>query len=369
MRQRRGRSGDAIAGRGRRRAALALILLLATAGLGRATPEPAPVPPVASVLGQENATWARSLFFRGYAPTSGAPLTAEDLTTFATTLRDAGVKYAYLFSGPFQPDGSLPAWATSATARASVARMTAVHPDLVVLPWVGGIQGKTVRLDDPAWRASALDALARLLAALPVPGVHLDFELILPGEPHLPTAVAGPEAAAAYTDGLLAFHAAARARFPERFLSSVVASTASQTRPWKAKPTLAEATALARHVDQLAFLYYDTGIMNAATYERGVDEQLRHFQAIDAALGSSAPQLLLALGTFVNEPALRKYRDLSLENVADTLALVRRRLATLAPGRQLVDGLAIYCEWLTEPDEWRQIRDGWTNVAPARHAR
>jgi hypothetical protein len=81
------------------------------------------------------------------------------------------------------------------------------------------------------------------------------------------------------------------------------------------------------------------------------------------------PQLLLAIGTFVNEPPLRKYRDLALENVPDTLALARRRLAALSPGRRLVDGLAIYCEWLTEPEEWQQVREGWTAVAAPLHAR
>jgi hypothetical protein len=337
-----------------------LIVVLVGAWAAASTPHHAPARPV---LGQENAAWSRSMFFRGHAPTTGETLRPEDVTAFATTLRDAGIKYAYLFSGPFQADGSLPDWATSATARTSIERMKAVHPGLEVLPWVGGLQGKTVRLHDPTWRGAALDALDRLFAALPIHGVHLDFELVLGGEPYLRDDTADPAAAAAYADGLLAFHQEARARLPQRFLSSVLASTAAETKPWKRKPTLAEATTIARSVDQLAFLFYDTGIDDPATYERGLDEQLRHFQAIKDALGARGPQLLLAVGTFVNEPPLRKYRDLTLENVPHTLALARRRLAAIAPGRQLVDGLAIYCEWLTEPAEWQQLRDGWT--APA----
>ncbi len=316
------------------------------------------------VLGQENAAWARSMFFRGHAPTTGEPLRPEDVTEFATTLRDAGIKYAYVFSGPFRADGSLPDWATSATARRSIERMQSVHPGLEVLPWVGGLQGKTVRLHDPAWRATALDAVGRLFATLPIDGVHFDFELVLPDEPYLRDDAAAPDAAAGYAGGLLGFHQDARARFPRRFLSSVVVSTASATKPWKRKHTVAEATALARTVDQLAFLFYDTGIGDPSTYERGLDEQLRHFQAIERALGADTPQLLLAVGTFVNEEPLRKYRDLAVENVPHTLALVRRRLAAIAPGRQLVDGLAVYCEWHTEAAEWQQLRDGWTARAP-----
>jgi hypothetical protein len=316
-----------------------------------------------AVLGQENAAWSRSLFFRGYAPTTGETLRPENVTAFASTLRDGGIGYAYLFSGPFQADGSLPAWATSSTARTSIERMRAVHPALDVLPWVGGLQGKTVRLDDPAWRAAALDALAGLFAALPIRGVHLDFELVLPDEPYLRDDAADPAAAAGYSAGLVAFHEEARLRFPNRFLSSVVVSTASQTRPWKRKPTLAEATAIARAVDQLAFLFYDTAIDDRARYEQGLDEQLGHFRTIKDALGDRAPQLLLALGTFVNEPPLRKYRNLAVESLPDTLALTRRRLAALSPGRRLVDGLAIYGEWTTDAAEWRQLRDGWTAAA------
>jgi hypothetical protein len=344
----------------RRRALLALLGVLLLGVAAGAYWRLRAAADAASVLGQENSTWSRSIFFRGYAATAGTPLRLEDIDAYATTMRDNGIKYVYLFSGPFQADGSLPEWATSAVAKASVERMKAIDPGLKVLPWVGGLQGRTVHLDDPAWRGAALDAMARLFDALPIDGMHLDFELIAPPDAYTPGSPVY-SLAAAYVVGLKAFHAEARARFPRRFLSSVVVSTASGTTPWKLKHTLADATDLARHVDQLSFLYYDTSIKDPVAYERNLDEQLQHFAAIKDALGAKAPQLLLAIGTFVNEPELQKFRDLTLENIPYTLTLLRRRVDALAPGRRLVDGLAIYCEWQTDADEWRQIREGWTS--------
>ncbi len=312
------------------------------------------------LLGQENATWSRSMFFRGVDPTTHVKLKEGDATEFARKLKDNGVKYAYLFAGPIQKDGSLPEWTYSATARKSLESMKAVYPELKVLPWVGGLQGETVQLDDKKWRQAALDHLEKYFAAMPVDGVHLDFELLLLGKK------GGKERkekdAAAYTAGLKAFFAEARARFPKRFLSTVVVSTAPETKPWKLKHSMEEVTEFAKSVDQLSFLYYDTGIKDAKLYEQGLDSQLKQFGELRVALAPKAPQLLLAFGTFVNAPALQKYRDMRLENIPDTLALFRKRAEALGKGKRLVDGVAIYCEWLTDEAEWKDVKSGWTGL-------
>lgn len=309
-------------------------------------------------IGKEHATWARSLFFRGYEPTKGEPLTTADIELFVTTLAGSGVKYAYMFSGPFQGDGSLPDYAFSQTARNSIMRIKSIHPGIKILPWVGGIQNRTVKLGDRQWMLRAVEDTLRLVDTLPVDGIHLDFEYLLPGDGYLSPGKSMesnyPEMQL-YDQGMIEFHAMLRSARPDLFVSSVVVSTASQTRPWKKKHDLDQIIQLARNVNQLSFLYYDTQIDDPVLYEEGMREQLLHMKKIRTNLAEAAPQLLIAIGTFVNEPELRHYRDMSLENLPYTLDLLKRLVTEVSPYFRIVDGLAIYCEWQTSAEEWRLI--------------
>lgn len=319
--------------------------------------------PQGLVLGQENATWARSIFFRGFTPTKGEILTENDIEDFAKTLLDANIKYAYLFSGPFQLDGSLPDFAYSERARESIKKIKAAYPKIKILPWIGGIQNKNIKLNDRKWMDQALVATKRILEEMPVDGVHLDFEFIMPGDQYLHPETESADLKmmlAAYDEGLLEFHRRIRELKPQAFISSVVVSSAENTRPWKKKHTLQQIEELSQNVNQLSFLYYDTRINDRSRYEAGMYEQLQHIQILKDKLGTRAPQYLIAIGTFINEPELRVYRDMTLENIPDTLSLMKGLIARLSHGRQLVDGLAIYCEWLTTSDEWNEIKALWT---------
>jgi hypothetical protein len=204
----------------------------------------------------------------------------------------------------------------------------------------------------------AVEDTLRLVDTLPVDGIHLDFEYLLPGDGYLSPGKSMesnyPEMQL-YDQGMLEFHAMLRSARPDLFVSSVVVSTASQTRPWKKKHDLDQIIQLARNVNQLSFLYYDTQIDDPVLYEEGMREQLLHMKKIRTNLAEAAPQLLMAIGTFVNEPELRHYRDMSLENLPYTLDLLKRLVTEVSPYFRIVDGLAIYCEWQTSAEEWRLI--------------
>src|SRR5688572_27641804 len=107
-------------------------------------------------LPQNNAIWAESLYFRGARPTSGEVLTESHIERYANTLKKNKVKYAFIFSGPYGIDGRLPFYAFSETAINSVKRFKHYYPDIVILPWIGGIQNKTVHLGDSLWEKNAI---------------------------------------------------------------------------------------------------------------------------------------------------------------------------------------------------------------------
>ena len=309
------------------------------------------------IPGRNHATWCRSLFFRGHAPTSGEPLTEQHLAAFGQAMVAGGVRYAYLFSGPFDPDGALPDWAFSQRAKDSLARIRDHAPSLRLLPWVGGVFGKTVAVDRRTWRDRAVASTLRLCETLPVDGIHVDFECI--NHPTHPDANRDPDRQRGYGPGVCAFHRALRNARSDLFTSSVVVTTATRAQPWKHRHTLEELEQLYRDIDQIAYLLYDTGISCRHTFAAAANEQLAHLATLQDRVGSRAPDVLLGVGTFVNEPNLRPFRDLRVENLTHSLHTFREALQTSGRPDLRIGGLAVYCEWHTSPLQWRIIRERW----------
>ena len=73
-------------------------------------------------------------------------------------------------------------------------------------------------------------------------------------------------------------------------------------------------------------------------------------------LNKKSPQYLIGLGTFSDQKALESYRDLRFENLPTTLKLVKELEQEINQKISIIDGLAIYCEWMTSDQEWNELR-------------
>ena len=315
------------------------------------------------LYGQENAVWTESLYLRGYRPNTKRKLIEKDIETFALTLKSNKIKYAYLFAGPFQKDGHLPSYPFSEDAKNSVIKMQRLYPELIVLPWIGGIQNKTVFLEDSTWVDNALKDTKRLVERLGVPGVHIDFEYIVNGNRFLDYHLNRKNKSddSYYGFNVNSFHEKLRILLPDSFISSVVVSTAPDTKPWKRKTTFKELSVLVKHVDQLSFLFYDTKINDKEIFQNNCIYQINDMHYLKRV--NPNIQLLIAVGTFVNEPALREYRDLDVENIANSLNVIRNSVNKVSPSKRIVDGIAIYSDWETEEKEWKNFRKLWVDMA------
>ncbi len=211
-------------------------------------------------IGQKNAIWTQSIFLRGFQPSTLNKLTEEGILNYTITLKQNNIRYAYLFAGPFNKNGYLPDYAFSDTAVNTVKLLKKFYPDLIILPWVGGIQNKTVYLNDSNWVKYALLDSKKLIETLSVSGLHFDFEFILKGDPLLERTVSegGSGDCDSYGNNVNEFHRKFRKLMPDAFVSSVVFATSPGTKPWKRKTSLEELKVLIQYVDQLSFLYYDT---------------------------------------------------------------------------------------------------------------
>lgn len=311
---------------------------------------------------RNNALWTSSIFLRGYSPSANEQLTPEYLRRYSETLRRNHIKYPYLFSGPYEIDGHLPGFAFSDTARNSIDSIMNHNPDLVILPWVGGVQNKTVHLEDPAWVRTAIADSTRLVKRLEVRGLHVDFEYFVPGGP-LDAEILGNQTVEGSNDhgkNVNEFLRLLRLALPDAFISSVVTATSSGTKPWKRKTSLQELKAMVRYVDQVSFMYYDTAIGNQREFEDNCVELLKDIRTLKQSCGQREVQFLIGIGTFVNkEEELQKYRNIQIENVTNTLETIKRSMATLDDDEELIDGIAIYCDWATDESQWTEFRDRW----------
>jgi hypothetical protein len=306
--------------------------------------------------GQENAVWAGSIFLRGFDPTTHERLTNEKGIAFADRLKRNGVRYVYVFAGPYQKDGHLPEYAFSEQARSTIALLKGTYPSLKILPWIGGIEDKTVHLEKAAWLETSVREAARLMASIPFDGVHIDFEYVL-----FPEKSASTTPIDQYDSAWVKFHEKLRDRLPKAFISTVVVSSAPGTRPWKHKHEMRDLLEISRKADQVAFMYYETHLREAALYRENMRLQLRQISQMKKDLASRAPEYLFGIGTFKSEKALKSYRDMRFENVSTTLRTLSELLDELSPSERLIDGLAIYGEWTTTKADWAQIRKLWVS--------
>lgn len=321
-------------------------------------------------LPQENSIWVQSTFFRGYQPTTKKPLDQHDIDMLARQLKGANIKYAYFFAGPYAANGTLPKYAFSTIARESVKAFQRAAPDVKILPWVGGLQDHSIFLEKPEWRRKAVQEAKRLVEHLGVTGIHFDFEYILPESTYVIrkskiTETRSPPAL--YHPSMAEFFREFRQSLPSAYVSTVFPATASKVTSWKAKPTLQELITLSAEVNQVVFIYFDTSIKDPADYQLGMWQQLNDIKRARAANPDKKTEFLLAFGTFVNEVELHTYRDLAIEDLAGSFQLIKDLLRKRFENQHIVDGYSIYCDWETDEQDWRIIREAWTtNPEPPR---
>ncbi len=301
---------------------------------------------------KENAAWIKSTYFRGHDPITKKRLKPKDVEDLAIRLKTNHVRYVYIFAGPYENDGHLPDYAFSRKAKESITLLKKIYPEIKILPWVGGVQNKTVHLEQIEWIKNAIADTAKLIKEMPVDGVHLDLEYVLYPDNKLNHKKLD---ANSYSEHWIKFHKNLRLALPEVFISSVVVSTASGTKPWKHKHTLNEVKELSSIIDQMSFMFYETSLLELKVYEDSLKEQIKQIKDLKSS-ASNRSEYLIGLGIFSEEKKLQSYRDLGFKNLPMTLKLLQDAEKEVGQNKPVIDGLAIYCEWMTTDLEWNQLR-------------
>ena len=235
---------------------------------------------------------------------------------------------------PAEPDGNLPP-----VDAAQVERFLDGFAGFRVLPWIGGPNGTSARLQKSEWRAAFTANVQKLVAAHPrLAGVQINLEPLPSGDPNF-----------------LRLLEELRLALPREKLLSVAAyPPPTRWHPYKdVHWDDAYFREVARCSDQLAVMMYDAGQRIPKAYQRLMADWTHEVLA-----WSEGKHVLLGVPTYDDSGV--GYHNPKVENLPNALLGIHRGLSR-AGSPTNYQGVAIYCDWETSEEEWSYFRDHFLN--------
>ncbi|MDT0400571.1 MULTISPECIES: glycoside hydrolase family 18 protein [Streptomyces] len=288
----------------------------------------------------------RDAMWLGHAWVDGRKKDA-DVTALARRLEDTGIRDLYVHSGPLEHDGTLP---KSKYPRARWL-IDAVHrelPGVRVQAFLGDVLATEgpdgMRLDRAATRAAVVTSARQVLDA-GYEGVHLDLEPLHSDDQDYLALLDGLRAVTRAQDAQLSV--AAHQIDPLPGLHTVAGLFADHPKWWSQKFF----GQVARRVDQIAVMSYDTARPLESTYGGYVAQQT------SLALEVTPPTTHLLMGLpFYYESDFSHWGH--AETVAAAVRGARLGLSRTDPDRTLF-GLAPYIDFAASETNWKEYKEGW----------
>ncbi|MEW2447644.1 hypothetical protein AB0896_08800 [Streptomyces parvulus] len=270
-----------------------------------------------------------------------------DLAAFARRVRTTGIRDLYVHTGPLEHDGTLP---KSLYPEAGWL-IDAVHRDLPgvrVQAYLGDVLATEgpdgMRLDDAGTRAAVVGSARQVLDA-GYDGVHLDLEPLHSGDRDYLSLLDDVREVTRARDAHLSV--AAHQIDPLPALHTVFGFFTEHPKWWSQEYF----GQVARRVDQIAVMSYDTAQPLEGTYGGYVAQQT------SLALEVTPPTTHLLMGLpFYHESNFDHWGH--AETVAAAVRGVRLGLSRTDAGRQLF-GVAPYIDFAATDTNWKEYRDGW----------
>ncbi|SCD29563.1 hypothetical protein GA0115245_100726, partial [Streptomyces sp. di188] len=288
----------------------------------------------------------RDAMWLGHAWVDGRKKDA-DVTALAGRLKDTGVRDLYVHTGPLEHDGTLP---TSVYPRARWF-IDAVHrelPGVRVQAFLGDVLAnggpEGLELSDAATRAEVVRSAGQVLDT-GYEGVHMDLEPLHSGDEHYLDLLDDLRKLTKDRDAQLSV--AAHQIDPLPHLHSVAGLVADHPK-WWSQEFFGQ---VARRVDQIAVMSYDTARLLESTYGGYVAQQT------SLALEVTPPTTHLLMGLpfyYENNPSHWGHA----ETVAAAVRGARLGLSRTDPDRELF-GLAPYIDFAATETNWKEFEDGW----------
>ncbi|MEU0912301.1 hypothetical protein [Streptomyces althioticus] len=288
----------------------------------------------------------RDAMWLGHAWVDGRKKDA-DVTALAGRLEGTGVRDLYVHTGPLEHDGTLP---RSVYPRARWF-IDAVHrelPGVRVQAFLGDVLAnggpEGLELADAATRDEVVRSAGQVLDT-GYEGVHMDLEPLHSGDEHYLDLLDDLRTLTKGRDAQLSV--AAHQIDPLPHLHSVAGLVADHPK-WWSQEFFGQ---VARRVDQIAVMSYDTARLFESTYGGYVAQQT------SLALEVTPPTTHLLMGLpfyYESNPSHWGHA----ETVAAAVRGARLGLSRTDPDRELF-GLAPYIDFAASETNWREFEEGW----------
>ena len=278
------------------------------------------------------------------------PQTDAAIATLAHDLSQYRIRTVYVYASYLRADGAFNP--TCEYAAAFTQRLKAAYPELSIQAWIGlplahdrtpsGIKGY-VRLDDAATRALVAAFGAELLRAGGFDGLHLDPEPVRSGDATV-LALLDDMRAAIGPQATLSLAARRIAPWGQGDVAGWLSGYA-----WSADYY----REVARRVDQIAVMTYDSALPTAGLYRWFTRRQVIQ---ITRALAQEPVDVYIGVPTSEERTLTHRPRA---ENMASGLQGVLDGLDDPRADAAVITGVAIYPYWETDAAEWAVYRSLW----------
>lgn len=246
-------------------------------------------------------------------------------------VQDSNIEYLFPHLAPSTLSGHL-----LETDHNQTKRFLAETKGMQVLPWVGGVIGKQVFIEDRDWRQTFNDSILTLLDRYPtLAGIHINIEPWPSGNAIL-----------------LELLGDLRKRLPHGKILSV----AAYPPPTVWQPSLQihwqqeYYKDIGEVTDQLVVMMYDTGISFSWVYKNLISRWTR-----DILRWANVKSILLGLPAYDDVGV--GYHDPDVENLANGLVGVAKGLARFKMIPLAYEGICIYSEWEMDEREWQILKN------------
>ncbi len=270
--------------------------------------------------------------------------TSAEIAALANDLRQRQIAFIFVYTSYLKSTGEFNQ--TFAHAGDFIRALKTTAPDLKVLAWIG-LPLSYIKLDDPAIRSKIIKFSADVAKQSSFDGIHYDPELIVDGDINV-----------------LALLDETRQALGKSSILSIATHKAwpiMTDAPWSRwlGPILWSSNyyrEVARRVDQVAVMIYDTGFTSPMLYR-----QWSRFQviAISGALDGTGAELFFGIPTSEEETPTH---HANAENMASGLQGTIDGLNDLDARPDAVTGLAIYPYWETDQSEWALYESQWLST-------
>ncbi len=290
-------------------------------------------------------TRGRDAVWLGHAWVDGRKSEA-DLIELGKLLSGTGIKDLYVHTGPLEHDGSLPS-ALYPQGKWLIDTAHRLLPGIRVQSWLGDLvrpEMEGLDLDDARVRHRVMDSAAQMLE-LGFDGIHFDLEPVRSGSDGFVTMLAQTHDLTSKRQRLLSVSAPVIDPLPG--LHSVGSAVADHGK-WWSQSYFAE---VARSVDQIAVMSYDTAMPTPALYGGYVAQQTE----LALQVTPENVDLLMGLPAFHTDDIGHRA---AAETVSAAIRGVRLGSGREAPGRESF-GVALYVDFAATPRDWSEYRADW----------